>query len=84
MSYVSDFMNMDYKMVMTSVNGKTKINSSTTAKGNGMVSRSIMALMGGSIKAQEETNLTNLKKTIEQNTKDYFRAGQEFIEINED
>jgi len=36
-----------------------------------MVSKSMMALMGSSIKAQEDTNLTNLKKTIEQNTKNY-------------
>ena len=84
MSYTSNFMNMEYKMTMTPVNGKTRISSSTTAVGNGMLSRSIMAFMGGSISAQEETNLSNLKKTIEQNTKDYFRAEQEVIELNED
>jgi len=72
MTYESDFMDMDYKMTMTSVDGKTKINSSTTAEGNGLISKSFMALMGGSIKGQEETNLINLKETIEQNTKDYF------------
>ena len=71
MSYVSDFMNMDYTLAMTSMDGKTKINTSTTAKGNGMFSKSIMVLFGGSVKAQEETNLSNLKKVIEGNTKDY-------------
>ena len=71
MSYASDFMNMDYTLAMTSVDGKTRINTSTTAKGNGMFSKSIMVLFGGSVKTQEETNLSNLKKVIEGNTKDY-------------
>ena len=84
MSYESDFMNMDYKMDMASVNGNTKISSSTTAVGNGMISKSMMALIGSSIKAQEETNLANLKKTIEQNTKNYFKADEQAIELSED
>ena len=71
MSFASDFMDMDYKLSMTSIDGKTKITSNTTAIGNGMVSKSIMALIGNSIKTQEETNLTNLKKTIEKNSKNY-------------
>lgn len=83
MTFEDDFMNMDYKMSLTSIDGKTKIISSTTAIGISMISKSIMALMGGSIKAQEETNLVNLKKAIEQNTKDYLRADEEIIEINE-
>jgi len=74
MSYESDFMNMDYKIHFTSIDGKTKINSITTAEGNGIISKSIMALMGSSLKKQEETNLSNLKKTIEQNTKNYFQS----------
>ena len=72
MSFASDFMDMDYKLTMSSIDGKTKISSSTTAIGNGMVSKSIMALMGNSIEAQEETNLINLKNTIEKNSKNYF------------
>ena len=52
----------------------TRINSSTTTEGNGLCSKSIMALMGGALKQQEETNLSNLKKTIEQNTKDFFQS----------
>lgn len=71
MSFASDFMDMDYKITMTSLDGKTKISSSTTAIGNGMVSKSLMALMGNSIKKQEETNLANLKNTIEKNSKNY-------------
>ena len=84
MLFESDFMNMDYKLKMASVNGKTKINSSTNAKGNGMFSKSIMALMGSSLKTQEETNLTNLKKTIEANSKNYFPVEKTSIETNED
>lgn len=76
MKYESDFMDMDYKLTVTSFDGKTKINSSTTAEGNGIFSKSIMALMGSSLKEQEETNLLNLKKTIEQNTKNYFQSEQ--------
>ncbi len=72
MLYTSDFMDMDYKMVMTAINDQTKISSSTAARGNGLISRSVMAVIGNSFKSQEESNLTNLKKTIEQNTKDYF------------
>ncbi|WP_422107887.1 SRPBCC family protein [Winogradskyella sp.] len=71
MSFTSDFMNMDYKLAMEALGGKTKITSNTTAVGNGMVSKSIMALVGSSIKAQEDTNLASLKKTIENNTKNY-------------
>jgi carbon monoxide dehydrogenase subunit G len=83
MLFESDFMNMDYELKMASINGKTKISSSTNAKGNGMFSKSIMALMGSSLKTQEETNLTNLKKTIEANTKDYFPIEEATIETNE-
>lgn len=72
MLFTSDFMDMDYKLTMNSVDGKTKISSSTTCTGNGMVFKSLIALIGNSLKTQEETNLTNLKKTIEKNSKDYF------------
>lgn len=74
MNYESDFMDMDYKLAVTSVNGKTMIVSSTTAEGNGIISKSIMVLMGSALKKQEETNLLNLKKSIEQNTTNYFQS----------
>ena len=64
-------MNMDYTLNMTAHNGKTKINTSTTTEGNGLISKSMMVLIAGSIKAQEEINLANLKKTIESNVKEY-------------
>ena len=74
MNFVDDFMTMDYKLSMASVEGETKIVSTTEAKGNGMISRSIMALIGGSIKAQEDANLALLKTAIENNTKVYSPA----------
>ena len=72
MTYESDFMNMDYTLAMSADGDKTQVNSTTTAYGNGVFSKSMMALMGGSIKGQEEINLFNLKRTIEENTIDYF------------
>ncbi len=84
MTFTSDFMNMDYTLNMASVDdGTTKISSNTIAQGNGIISKSIMAVMGGSVKGQEETNLANLKKTIEANTTDYFPEEEEPIEAIE-
>ena len=83
MRFEDDFMIMDYKISLASINGKTKISSSTTAVGNGIISKSIMSLVGGSIEAQEEENLKNLKKTIEENTKSYFNTDEEIIENEE-
>jgi carbon monoxide dehydrogenase subunit G len=84
MLFESDFMNMDYELKMASINGKTKISSSTNAKGNGIFSKSIMALMGNFLKTEEETNLSNLKKTIEANTKNYSAAEEASTEPTED
>lgn len=72
MTFTSDFMNMDYTLRMESVDGNTKMSSSTTATGNGFISKSIMALVASSMKGQEETNLGMLKQSIENNAKDYF------------
>lgn len=71
MLFTSDFMNMDYELTMKTENDKTKINSNTVCKGNGAFSKSLIALMKSSFKKQEETNLSLLKKTIENNSKDY-------------
>jgi len=72
MEFTSGFMDMDYKIGMSEENGKTKVSSSTTARGNGLISRSILALISGSLKDQEDTNLYKLRATIEKNTKNYF------------
>lgn len=76
MTFESDFMDMDYKMSMEPVGEKTKISSSTTAKGNGLISKSMMALVSSSFISQEETNFSNLKAVIENNTKKYFPSDE--------
>lgn len=68
----TDFMNMKYCVNMTAIGEKTKISSITTVKGNGILAKSLMIFMGGSLKKQEEANLAKLKNTIETNTKKYF------------
>ena len=83
MTFTDNFMTMDYTLNMADENGKTKISTNTTATGNGMFSRSIMALMGGMIKGQEETNLANLKRVIEENNKNYFPKVEEVMEVSE-
>lgn len=82
MVYHTDFMDMDYKMTITPVDSKTKISSSTTVEGKGLFSRSMTVLFGASIKEQEMTNLSNLKNTIETNTKDYFNYREEDVELD--
>ncbi|WP_297693285.1 SRPBCC family protein [uncultured Eudoraea sp.] len=84
MTFENDFMNMDYILRMSEMEGKTKISSSTTAVGNGMFSKSLMALMSGTFVSQEETNLFNLKRTIEENTKNYFPVVEEPKEETEE
>lgn len=84
MFFTTEFMNMDYTLNMASIDGKTKISSSTTTTGNSLISKSIMALVASSIKAQEETNLDLLKKTIENNSKDYFPVEEILTESTED
>ncbi|WP_421889431.1 SRPBCC family protein [Marinoscillum sp.] len=83
MKYEDDFMDMAYQISLTPMGGKTKIVSNTSAEGNGMFAKSLIALIGGSIKAQEEANLASLKQTIEQNTKDYVPAEEEISEMSE-
>ncbi|WP_411768276.1 SRPBCC family protein [Winogradskyella sp. A3E31] len=84
MLFETDFMDMDYKLNMTALNGKTKITSHTTVKGNGMFSKSFIALVGSSFKSQEDTNLMNLKDVIESNTKNYFPVEKESVEPDSD
>ncbi len=70
------FMDMNYEMSMEEVDGNTKIKTTSTTTGNGFFAKSMVALMGGSMKAQEDENLGNLKKVIEANTKNYFLEAQ--------
>ncbi len=77
MTFTSDYSHMDYTLRMADAGGKTKISSNTTMSGKGMLNKSLFSLMRGMIKGQEETNLANLKRTIEENTKNYFPVEEE-------
>lgn len=84
MTFTSDVSHMDYTLKMAEVNGKTQITTNTTTYGKGMFYKSMFSLMRGMIKGQEEKNLAALKKTIEENTTDYFPAPVEQIQIIEE
>ncbi len=72
MVFTMDIMNMDYDMVFAQEGEQTTITSKSTTKGNGLFAKSIVYFMAGTMKAQEDENLNNLKKIIEENTVDYF------------
>ncbi len=74
MNFSMDFMDMDYEMLFNEKDGNTTITTKSTTVGNGMIAKSIISFMPGSMKAQEEENLGKLKMLIEENTKDYFPA----------
>jgi len=65
-------MHMDYKVEFSEEDSNTHIKSSTTAKGTGIIMRSMISFMNSSMKTQEDENMNNLKKLIEDNTTNYF------------
>ncbi len=65
-------MNMDYSLNFTEKDGKTTIKSSTNNKGEGIIMKSMMPFMKSSMKAQEDENMNNLKKLINENATNYF------------
>ena len=71
MTFTMDFMDMEYEMELEEMDGKTKITSRSVTTGNGLVAKSIVALMPSVMKAQEEANLGNLKAVVDTNTKEY-------------
>ena len=72
MTFTMDFMDMDYEISLNEEGGKTTMHTKSTTRGNGILARSIVSFMPGAMKAQEEENLNNLKKLIEENTTNYF------------
>ncbi len=72
MTFTMDFMDMDYEMFFKEKEGKTTIISKSTTAGNGIIAKSMISFMKSTMKAQEDENLNNLKKLIEENTKNYF------------
>lgn len=67
-------MNMDYQVDYSEKDGKTHIKSSTVTTGTGMFMRSMVSFMTGAMQTQEDENLGNLKKLINENTTNYFPA----------
>ena len=67
-------MNMDYKVDFTEKDGKTHIKSSTVTTGEGMIMRSMVSFMTGTMQTQEDENMANLQQLINENTTDYFPA----------
>jgi len=66
MSFTMDFMDMDYEMIFNEAGGKTVITTSSTSEGNGLFAKSMLSFMHEAMKSQEEKNLANLKKVIEE------------------
>ena len=72
-------MVMDYQLDFSNQNGKTHIKSSTINKGEGIIMRSMIPFMKSSMKTQEDENMSNLKKLIEENTTNYFPETETII-----
>jgi uncharacterized protein YndB with AHSA1/START domain len=72
MKYSAEFMDMNYEMTTEFKDGKTHLNTISSSVGNGLFAKSIMSFMGSALEKQEIENLSNLKKVVEQNTKNYF------------
>lgn len=72
MSFTMDFMDMDYEIYFKEDKGKTKITSKSSTEGNSLVAKSIISFMPSAMKEQEDKNLANLKKLINENTRNYF------------
>lgn len=59
------FMDMDYEFLIDGQGDKTSITTNSVVKGHGLFSKSMVALMKGAMKSQEEENLGKLKTLIE-------------------
>ena len=67
-------MEMDYRVVFKKQDRKTHIKSTTITRGTGLFMRSIVSFMKNSMQAQEDENMNNLKKLINENTTNYFHV----------
>ncbi len=66
MDFSMDFMDMEYEMTTTNTSTGTQITTQSKVTGNGFFARCLVALMKGSMSGQEDDNLANLKKVIEE------------------
>lgn len=65
-------MDMDYRVDYGTKDGKTHLKSSTTVKGSGVMMKSMIPFMKGTMQKQEDLNMSKLKKLIDENTTEYF------------
>ena len=72
MNFHMDMMDMDYEMILKEKDGKVEITSNSITKANSLIFKSILAIVPSMMKAQEDINMNNLKKVINENTKNYF------------
>ena len=76
----NDFMLMNYNIDFLDSEGSTKIKSHSIVQPHGLFMRAMTPLIKGSMIAQEEKHMNDLKKVIESNTTDYFPI--EIIEVD--
>ena len=67
-------MRMNYYVEFSEKEEKTHIKSNTTTIGEGVFMRSMVSFMEGTMKSQEDENMANLQKLINENTTNYFPA----------
>lgn len=72
MTFAMGPMDMDYAMYFDEKDGKTTIRTESTTKGSGIMMKSLLSFMKGGMQEQEDKNLGNLKKIIDENTKVYY------------
>lgn len=77
-------MDMAYAVDFFEKDGKTHIKSSTTNTGQGLIMKSMFSFMQGSFQKQEDINMVNLKKLINENTTNYFPEPVPEIDVKED
>lgn len=66
-------MDMAYQVDYQSEGDKTKIKSTTEVTGQGFAMKCLIPWIQGSMLSQEEQNMSNLQKLINENTTNYFR-----------
>ena len=71
MDFTMDMMDMHYTLKLENKGSSTLVKTSSITKGNGMLYKSIVALMPAAMQAQEVQNLNNLKRLVETNTTNY-------------
>lgn len=69
---MKDVMDMEYQVHFSEKDGKTNIKSETITKGHGIFMKSLLPFMTSTMQAQEDENMNNLKKLINENTTNYF------------